>query len=257
MSVMANGWESREKSRLAVKRIPKQEDNSLVITTSQQSDDEMVDVKHFSTTGSSALQVVTTPAPKRPNVRLDSLIMEAITTLKEPGGSNKTAIGAYIELNSIVPHFSLMVSSGLNMLSTRISEVIIGYTLWEQYHAPLDFKRVLSTKLKYLTACGKLVKVKRKYRIPNSTPLSSHRRRSLGAFPGKQRTSSSLPSPKTDRDEVNTQTMSQIDTEAWAVLPRSAEAGVSLPWFFFEFGKWIVFVRSSFGKIPRLPAGLE
>lgn len=71
MSVMANGWGSREKSRLAVKRIPKQEDNSLVITTSQQSDDEMVDVKHFSTTGSSALPVVTTPAPKRPNVRLE------------------------------------------------------------------------------------------------------------------------------------------------------------------------------------------
>lgn len=74
MSVMANGWGSREKSRLAVKRtlsLPKQEDNSLAITTSLQSDDEMVDVKHYSTTGSSALQVVTTPAPKRPNVRLE------------------------------------------------------------------------------------------------------------------------------------------------------------------------------------------
>lgn len=41
--------------------------------------------------------------------RLDNLIMEAIATLKEPGGSNKTAIGAYIEVfsfNSYLPCFS-------------------------------------------------------------------------------------------------------------------------------------------------------
>ncbi|KAG7594662.1 Homeobox-like domain superfamily [Arabidopsis thaliana x Arabidopsis arenosa] len=175
MSVMANGWGSREKSRLAVKRtlsLPKQEENSLALTNSLQSDEEMVDA-------TSGLQVSSNPAPRRPNVRLDSLIMEAISTLKEPGGCNKTTIGAYIE---------------------------------DQYHAPTDFKRLLSTKLKYLTACGKLVKVKRKYRIPNSTPLSSHRKKGLGAFAGRQRTSS-LPSPKTDRDEVNFQTRSQIDTE--------------------------------------------
>lgn len=30
--------------------------------------------------------------------RLDNLIMEAITTLKEPGGSNKTTIATYIEV---------------------------------------------------------------------------------------------------------------------------------------------------------------
>lgn len=73
MSVMANGWGSREKSRLAVKRtlsLPKQEEMSLALTTSLQSDEEMVDSKHFSTTGSSALQV-STPAPRKPNVRLE------------------------------------------------------------------------------------------------------------------------------------------------------------------------------------------
>lgn len=72
MSVMANGWGSREKSRLAIKRthsLPKQEDNSLAITSSLQSDDEMGDAKHFSTTGSSALQIATTPTARRPNVR--------------------------------------------------------------------------------------------------------------------------------------------------------------------------------------------
>ena len=30
--------------------------------------------------------------------RLDNLIMEAIAGLKEPGGSNKTTIGTYIEV---------------------------------------------------------------------------------------------------------------------------------------------------------------
>ncbi|KAF3523727.1 hypothetical protein F2Q69_00046626, partial [Brassica cretica] len=153
MSVMANGWGSRDKSRLALKRthsLPKQDDSSLANTSSLQSDEDMADAKHFSTTGTSALQLPTTPTPRRPNVRcfivlqdcpdadyvstmmrdqvlkLDSLIMEAISTMKELGGSNKTTIGAYIE---------------------------------EQYHAPPDFKRLLSTKLKYLTACGKLIKV--------------------------------------------------------------------------------------------------
>ncbi|CAA7048337.1 unnamed protein product [Microthlaspi erraticum] len=154
MSVMANGWGSREKS----------------------SDEEMGDAKHFSTTGSSALQVATTPSSRRPNVRLDSLIMEAIATLKEPGGSNKTTIAAYIE---------------------------------EQYHAPPDFKRLLSTKLKYLLACGKLMKVKRRYRISNSTPSSSsHRKRSSG-----KQSILSLPSPKADRGEVNFQTRSEIDAD--------------------------------------------
>lgn len=30
--------------------------------------------------------------------RLDNLIMEALTSLKEPGGSNKTSIATYIEV---------------------------------------------------------------------------------------------------------------------------------------------------------------
>nr|VDD60145.1 unnamed protein product [Brassica oleracea] len=182
MSVMANGWGSRDKSRLALKRthsLPKQDDSSLANTSSLQSDEDMADAKHFSTTGTSALQLPTTPTPRRPNVRLDSLIMEAISTMKELGGSNKTTIGAYIE---------------------------------EQYHAPPDFKRLLSTKLKYLTACGKLIKAKRRYRIPHTTPLSSHRRRHLGTPSGKQSVLS-LPSPITDRDEVNVQTKAQVDAE--------------------------------------------
>ncbi|XP_010542089.1 PREDICTED: telomere repeat-binding factor 1-like, partial [Tarenaya hassleriana] len=182
MSVMANGWGSREKSRLAVRRtasLPRQEDNSLAIINTMQSDEEIADYRPISTISSSALQIAAAPAARRPNVvRLDNLIMEAITVLKEPGGSNKTTIGAYIE---------------------------------EQYHAPADFKRLLSTKLKHLTACGKLMKVKRKYRIPLTTP-SHDRKRNFGTFTGRQRISS-VSSLRTEPDEVNIITRSQIDSE--------------------------------------------
>lgn len=55
MSVIANGWGSREKSRLAVKRthsLPKQEATSLANTSPLQSDEEMADA-----TGTSAPNV--------------------------------------------------------------------------------------------------------------------------------------------------------------------------------------------------------
>lgn len=37
--------------------------------------------------------------------RLDNLIMEAITSLKEPGGSNKTSITTYIEVVIIAQQY--------------------------------------------------------------------------------------------------------------------------------------------------------
>ncbi|RZC66309.1 hypothetical protein C5167_009995 [Papaver somniferum] len=57
---------------------------------------------------------------------------EAISSLNEPTGSNKTTIGIFIE---------------------------------DQYDAPPNFKKILSAKLKSMTANKKLIKVKRKYRI--------------------------------------------------------------------------------------------
>ncbi|KAF3657800.1 Telomere repeat-binding factor 1 [Capsicum annuum] len=107
--------------------------------------------------------------------RLDNLIMEAISSLKEPGGSNKTTIAEYIEA---------------------------------QYWAPPNFKRLLSGKLKYLTATGKLIKMKRRYRIvPTSTPSDSRRNLSITLLDNKQRIFS-----KIDRDDLNMLT-SQIDLE--------------------------------------------
>ncbi|XP_059653020.1 telomere repeat-binding factor 1-like [Cornus florida] len=174
MSVMANGWGSREKARLALKRLhqaPKQEENHMALTKVVQSDEEIVDAKPLAVSSGSP-QI---GGPKRSIVRLDNLIMEAINNLKEPGGSNKTTIATYIE---------------------------------EQYWAPPNFKRLLSAKLKFLTASGKLIKMKRKYRI--APPLSSDKRRNppMLLLEGKHRAS-----PRVDKDDINILTKSQIDLE--------------------------------------------
>ncbi|XP_031287610.1 telomere repeat-binding factor 1 [Pistacia vera] len=177
MSVMTNGWGSREKSRLAIKRTahaPKLEENSLSLAANAalSDEEEILDVKPVTVSGVPQIAA----APKRSIVRLDNLIMEAITTLKEPGGSNKTSIAAYIE---------------------------------EQYWAPPDFKRLLSAKLKYLAATGKLIKIKRKYRIAPTIPFSDRRRNSsMLLIEGRQRVSSQV-----DNDDVNIPTKSQIDLE--------------------------------------------
>ncbi|KAG0471365.1 hypothetical protein HPP92_015911 [Vanilla planifolia] len=112
MRVTANGCGSREKARAVFKRsknVSRHDDNLLAIS------------------------------------KMEGLIMEAITWLKEPKGSNKTAIATYIE---------------------------------EQYVVPTDFKFLLSAKLKALIGCGKLIKVKRKYRIAPPSPAIAEGRKS-------------------------------------------------------------------------------
>ncbi|CAK9322194.1 unnamed protein product [Citrullus colocynthis] len=198
MSVMANGWGSREKARLALKRLhaPKKDENTVAQSVAIQSEDELPEAKSVSL--SSDIKQIT--GPKRSNVRkeeeeedeeeekeverierdarydchrLDNLIIEAITTLREPGGSNKTKITSYIE---------------------------------DQYWAPPDFKRLLSSKLKFLTASRKLVKVKRKYRLPPVAP--SERRSSMLLLDDQQRASM-----RADKDEMCILSKAQIDLE--------------------------------------------
>ncbi|KAG6762588.1 hypothetical protein POTOM_033098 [Populus tomentosa] len=180
MSVMVNGYGSREKPKLAPKRVHhvhRQDENLMSVV---QSDEDIPDAKPLPVS-SAALPVVN---PKRTTVRLDNLIMEAITSLKEPGGSHKTAIASYIE---------------------------------EQYWPPNDFKRILSAKLKYLAANGKLIKVKRKYRIA-PTSAFAERRVSPLFFEGRQRIS-----PKIERDDFNILTMSQIDLDLGKMRTMTAE----------------------------------
>ncbi|RRT74327.1 hypothetical protein B296_00032474, partial [Ensete ventricosum] len=68
--------------------------------------------------------------------RLDDLILEAISNLKEPTGSNKTAITLYME---VLPFPFLLL-------------------IRDHSWPPTDSKQ-LSAKLKALTACGRLIKV--------------------------------------------------------------------------------------------------
>ncbi|XP_008454403.2 telomere repeat-binding factor 1 isoform X3 [Cucumis melo] len=203
MSVMANGWGSREKARLALKRLhaPRKDENAVAPSVAAQSEDELAEAKSVSL----SLDIKQITGPKRSNVRkeeeeeeeeeeekeaerierdarydchrwekrLDNLIIEAITTLREPGGSNKTKITSYIE---------------------------------DQYWAPPDFKRLLSSKLKFLTASRKLVKVKRKYRLPSVAP--SERRSSMLLLEDQQRAT-----VRADKDEMCILAKAQIDLE--------------------------------------------
>lgn len=188
MSVMSNGFGVRDKSKVTLKRVPmqlalpKQEETTTTKSTSvsdgPQSDEEMVDAKPLAVSSlvASSAPVEIASAPKRSIVRLDSVILEAITNLKEPGGSNKTAIASYIE---------------------------------DQYWAPPDFKRVLSAKLKFLTSSGKLIKAKRNYRIAPFPVLSDKRRtHPMIGHEGRQ-----LSFSKVDRDHDLSMLKSQIDLE--------------------------------------------
>lgn len=70
--MMANGWSSREKSRLAVRRVhhaPKQDENPLAVTSVVPSDEDIVDVKPLQV----SRDMVQIPGLKRSIVRLDSL----------------------------------------------------------------------------------------------------------------------------------------------------------------------------------------
>lgn len=175
MSVMTNGWGSREKARLALKRMNqarKQNESSLAVTTKAKSDEEMAEA-WLATISSGSPQI---GGSKRSIVRLDNLIMEAISNLKEPGGSNKATIATYIE---------------------------------DQYWAPPNFKRLLSAKLKYLTATGRLIKMKRKYRIAPMPVLSDKIRiPSIPLLESGQRISS-----RVDQDDINMLTKAQLDLE--------------------------------------------
>ncbi|XP_074306996.1 telomere repeat-binding factor 1 [Silene latifolia] len=193
MCVMPTTSGSREKSKTPLKRVPvahpivvKQEENPTSTSDGPQSDEESPVDKPMA---ASSPPVPVSSAPKRsvgsdnpvsPSglCRLDNLILEAITNLKEPEGSNKTAIASYIE---------------------------------DQYWAPPDFKRVLSAKLKFLTSSGKLVRVnKRNYQIPPYPAFTEKRRNPM--IPMMTHENRQMSFPKIDREDLSI-LKSQIDLE--------------------------------------------
>ncbi|KAK4377219.1 hypothetical protein RND71_003515 [Anisodus tanguticus] len=213
MNVMANGWGSRDKARLALKRMiqaPVQDESCVAVSSAAESDEEIPEARpattssgspqnggsrrsllwlylfsdswllqhhphavylvfqHFEAGRSSSLSLM---PEKRMFIissstfhlfsQLDNLIMEAISNLKEPGGSNKTTIATYIENDDLL----------------------------------LDLIVLLQMKRKYKMA-------------PKLT--SSDRRRNLAVplLDTSQRTPS-----KVDGDDINMLTRSQIDLE--------------------------------------------
>lgn len=73
MSVMANGWNSREKTRLPVKRVShvtRQEESSAALRTLAQSDEENADAKDLAVSA----HVVQIDGPKRSIVRSGNTI---------------------------------------------------------------------------------------------------------------------------------------------------------------------------------------
>jgi len=134
MSVTANGWGSREKARLALKRskyIAKQSGRQLALSALSNGNMDVVVTKPLSTVN----PYFPSSNTKRSISRLDKLILDAVFTLKEPNGSNKSAIATYIE---------------------------------ENQYPPPNFRRMLSSKLKSLVICGKLVKIRQNYVINGS-----------------------------------------------------------------------------------------
>lgn len=169
MSVMTNGWGSRVRPRMVLRTHQARHVDTASVS---QSDEDMSDARPVPI----ASDFPQSSGSKKSLIRLDNLIMDAITNLKEPGGSSKTTIAAYIE---------------------------------DQFWAPQNFKRLLSSKLKHLVASGKLFKEKRKYTIPHV--LATYNRRINLSAPfgdGRHRVL-----PRFDRDDINIPTKSEIDLE--------------------------------------------
>ncbi|KAG9146893.1 hypothetical protein Leryth_005188 [Lithospermum erythrorhizon] len=139
MSVMTNGWGSRVCPRMVLRtshQAPRKVDASAI----SQSDEDMSDARPVPVQIASALPQ--SSGSKKSMIRLDNLIMDAITNLKEPGGSSKTTIAAYVE---------------------------------DKFWARPNFKSLLSTKLKHLVATGRLFKDTRNYKIPLSFGEGRHK----------------------------------------------------------------------------------
>ncbi|KAM5576822.1 telomere repeat-binding factor 2 [Rosa sericea] len=178
-------WGSRQKAKLALKRTTptaKNDNSPLAVTTAVQSNEETADAKPLASSGGK----VQTTESKPPIARLDHLIFEAITNLKEPRGSDRNTITTYIE---------------------------------DQYWAPSNLSKLLSTKLKHMTANGKLVKVKHRYRIPPNSATSEKRRNSSTLLSeGKQKDST-----RADKSVVSILTKSQVDAELTMIRSMTAQ----------------------------------
>ncbi|KAK9726110.1 hypothetical protein RND81_05G191000 [Saponaria officinalis] len=185
INVTLSGLGSREKARLALKRNPQlpKLDDKVTVANNTQIVENVSEAK-------SVVPYDAAPAanPKKTYTRLDNVIMEAITTLKEPKGSDKNAIAMYIE---------------------------------ERYQTPPNFIIRLNSKLKALAANGQLLKVKHKYRITTNLPSSEPARRSPSD------NSKLMDRPKSQRKELKIFTRPQVDEDLEKMKSMSAQAAAA------------------------------
>lgn len=82
------------------------------------------------------------------SLRMDTLIMEAINDLKEPGGSNKTAIGNYIEV--LLVHTYIFYFPENTILVFGYSDTCTRMTWYDScmyYVDSLDLQKALPLKI--------------------------------------------------------------------------------------------------------------
>ncbi|XVF61360.1 hypothetical protein PTKIN_Ptkin08bG0123600 [Pterospermum kingtungense] len=179
-------WGSRQKAKLALKRnqlAAKHDDKPMALTTVLPRE-EVVDAKPLAVSSGTPRAT----GPKKPISVLDNILLEAITSLKEPGGSDRASIAVYIE---------------------------------EKYAPPPNLKKLLATKLKLLVANGTLIKVKHKYRIAPHSTISEARRSPLLPLEGRQKDSF-----KAEKG-INILTKTQVHAELSKMRTMTAEGAAA------------------------------
>nr|AKV71973.1 single MYB histone protein [Rehmannia glutinosa] len=134
LNCMTNGLGSRHRARVSKSNQPtvKQDEDTSVRSVIVEKDSEVLDGSSLASSSDISQVAGSRKQISSHDCRLDDLILEAITKLKEPRGSSRPAIAQYIG---------------------------------DHYSAPPDFERNLAANLKILTENGRLIKVKNQYRI--------------------------------------------------------------------------------------------
>ncbi|KAJ3681628.1 hypothetical protein LUZ60_014201 [Juncus effusus] len=210
MNVLATGSGSRERVRMPANKKsrpnnPRNEDadldDELALTgdlaVADLDGNEILDAVPLAMSASEPQQTLQiSQSAKISASKLGNIVMEAIRALKEPSGSHKTAIAEYIE---------------------------------DQYWVPADFKELLSAKLKDLSSSGKLIRVKRKYRIAPHPFYPKQPKTPMLLLEGQSQSQSTHhhhPYPSSSADEkvkVKVLTRADVDAELARMRGMTAE----------------------------------
>lgn len=181
MNAMASGCGSRHRATRPAKQKTLSTDKLESISSAHKDEHAMeICIENPSTKLAGPLKK---KSSKMPMPRLDSLILDTIAKLKESLGSSRAEIAEYIE---------------------------------ENHSVPPNLEKVLQNELKALLDCGKLTKVKHRYRLPKSCSY-------LGV---DKNPSSLLPEVK---QECATKILTKADIDAelermWKMTPQQAAA---------------------------------